>query len=80
MRCGKMKQHFKERMCYGTHSQKRVKSDCAIKEFFLNSPLFSTFFGNIAPVIYGVNTKIISRGKVIPSCLEDCTTMLHFFI
>ena len=37
------------------------------------------FFDNIAPSIYGLNTKINSRRKVISSCLEDYKTIIHSF-
>ena len=35
------------------------------------------FYDNIALLIYGLNTKINSSGKVVSSCLEDYKTMTY---
>ena len=37
------------------------------------------FFGNMDPMVYGLNTKINPYGKVISSCFESCKTTLHSF-
>ena len=51
--------------------------------FFQTPPPTLTFdiiFDNIAPMKYGLNTKVISQGKVISSCLEDYKTTLRAFV
>ena len=54
--------------------------------FFPNPHFWQHFLENIAPMKYGINTKINLLGKVVSSCLEDYETILyvlynqHFYI
>ena len=45
--------------------------------FFPYTPLWQYSFVNIAPMKYGVNTKINSCGKIISWCLEDYKMTVH---